>query len=115
MKVQNGLTSTSVPGRWRLPVSIAATLTALGHTYRTADQKYKLYGELDPASESFGRSIEALTDSPYTTGNRIQLLINGDQIFPAMLEAIRSATTTINFLTYVYWRGPIAQLFGEAL
>jgi cardiolipin synthase len=115
MKALNGLKLASVPGRWRLPVTIAATLTALDHTYRARGQKYELYGELDPASESFGRAIEALTDSPYTTGNQVQLLINGDQIFPAMLEAIRSATATINFLTYVYWRGPIAQLFGEAL
>lgn len=115
MKVLNGLKSASVPGRWRLPVNLATPLTALEHIYRTASQKYQLYGGLDPASDGFGRAIEALTDAPYTTGNRIELLINGDQIFPAMLEAIRSATSTINFLTYVYWRGPIAQLFGEAL
>ena len=37
-----------------------------------------------------------------------EILINGDRIFPAMLEAIRSARRTVNLLTYIYWRGEIA-------
>ncbi len=48
-------------------------------------------------------------------GNYIELLKNGDEIFPAMLEAIRSARDNICFETYVYWDGDIAEEFAEAL
>ena len=32
-------------------------------------------------------------------------LLNGDQIFPPMLQAIRGARTSITFETYIYWSG----------
>ena len=40
---------------------------------------------------------------------------DGDQIFPAMLEAISTARSYIDFLTFVYWDGEIADQFAEAL
>jgi cardiolipin synthase A/B len=61
------------------------------------------------------RRLEGLLGIPATEGNRVDLLRNGDQIFPAMLEAIRQATSTIDFLTFVYWRGDIAREFAHAL
>ena len=48
-------------------------------------------------------------------GNRITALQNGDQIFPAMLTAIRGARETITFETYIYWSGEIGKQFSEAL
>jgi len=48
-------------------------------------------------------------------GNRITALQNGDEIFPAMLEAIRGAQRTITFETYIYWSGSIGEKFAEAL
>ena len=48
-------------------------------------------------------------------GNRVTALQNGDQIFPAMLEAIRGAKESITFETYIYWSGDIGQKFSDAL
>ena len=48
-------------------------------------------------------------------GNRVQELLNGEQIFPAMLAAIRSAQRSITFETYIYWSGDIGREFAEAL
>ena len=48
-------------------------------------------------------------------GNEIRVLKNGREIFPAMLEAIGAARRTIEFLTFVYWKGEIARRFAEAL
>jgi cardiolipin synthase A/B len=42
-------------------------------------------------------------------------LVNGDQIFPAMLQAIRSARRSVTFETYIYWSGDIGREFAEAL
>jgi cardiolipin synthase len=63
----------------------------------------------------YRRALEGLLGVPATEGNIVEVLRNGDQIFPAMLQAIRDATETIDFATYVYWTGDIAQEFAEAL
>ncbi|WP_158295561.1 phospholipase D-like domain-containing protein [Crenalkalicoccus roseus] len=61
------------------------------------------------------RLFEEAVGTPFTTGNRIERLRNGDQIFPAMLEAIAAAEGCVELLTYVYWHGDIAWRFAEAL
>jgi cardiolipin synthase len=48
-------------------------------------------------------------------GNRLEVYVNGDEIFPPMLAAIRSARRTISFETYIYWSGKIGQEFADAL
>jgi len=49
-------------------------------------------------------------------GNRVEILRNGDEIFPAMVKAIRSAKRNINFSSYIYWTGgPTIADFGDAL
>jgi cardiolipin synthase len=66
-------------------------------------------------SDRWRRIIEGGLGIPATTGNRIDVLRNGDAIFPAMLEAIDHAEHTIDMLTYVYWTGDIARRFAHAL
>jgi cardiolipin synthase A/B len=65
--------------------------------------------------EAFGRSVGGLLAQPFLPGNRVSPLMNGDEIFPAMLEAIRHAKNTINFETYIYWSGRIGKKFAAAL
>jgi len=48
-------------------------------------------------------------------GNQVETLLNGDQIFPAMLAAIRSAKQSVTFETYIYWSESIGHEFSEAL
>lgn len=69
----------------------------------------------DPRSAQRARTLATNLNAPLLEGNRIDLLENGDEIFPPMLEAIRSAERSINFLTYVYWTGNIAREFADAL
>jgi cardiolipin synthase len=59
--------------------------------------------------------MEAHTSTPIVGGNAIELLINGNAIFPAKLAAIRSARTTINYAEYFYGEGEIAREIAEAL
>lgn len=64
----------------------------------------------------FGRLLESLTGSPVRRGNRVEVLRNGDEIFPAMVKAIQSAQHNIDFSTYIYWTGgPTVTEFGDAL
>ncbi|MEW2289284.1 phospholipase D-like domain-containing protein [Streptomyces sp. NPDC047841] len=61
------------------------------------------------------RRLERLIGVAATEGNDLLPLRNGDEIFPAMLKAIRSAQYTIDMMTFVYWRGQIARDFAVAL
>lgn len=61
------------------------------------------------------RTLEGSLGIPATEGNHVEVLRDGVTIFPAMLEAIASATRTVDLLTFVYWRGDIAQRFASAL
>ena len=82
---------------------------------RESGHGYDLHAELDVREPGFLRAAEALTGAPISWGDDVELLINGDAIFPCYLETIRSAERTICLLTYVYWRGEIAREVAEAL
>ncbi len=72
----------------------------------------RLYSAEDP---EFIHVMGVLLGPPVISGNKYRVLINGDQIFPAMLDAIRNAKRTIDFETYIYWSGAIGRQFADAL
>lgn len=76
---------------------------------------YELVAGVDVDSADFMRAAEALTGHPISEGCEVELLINGDRIFPAMLETIGAAERTLCLETYVYWRGEIAEAVAEAV
>ena len=71
-----------------------------------------LYGVADP---QFTRAMGVLLGPSLVDGNRVDTLLNGEQIFPAMLAAIRSAKRTITFETYIYWSGSVGKAFADAI
>jgi cardiolipin synthase len=68
----------------------------------------------DDLQAEFKRLAELL-ETPAYQGNRIDLLVNGDCIFPSMLQAIDAAEREICFETFIYWSGEIAHRFGWGL
>jgi cardiolipin synthase A/B len=70
------------------------------------------YGSDDP---QFIRSMGLLLGPPVTSGNRFEVLVNGDEIFPSLLEGITSAQRTITFETFIYWSGEIGERIARAL
>jgi cardiolipin synthase len=67
------------------------------------------------SSPEFRQSAGSLLGSDFVSGNDITTLVNGAQIFPAMLNAIRSAKHSVNFEAYVFSDGQIGREFIEAL
>lgn len=59
--------------------------------------------------------LESSLPCAFLDGNTITALRNGEQIFPAMLDAIENAERSIDFETFVYWHGEIARRFAQAL
>lgn len=70
------------------------------------------YGVKDP---QFVRTMDRLLGPPLIHGNQVRTLVNGEEIFPAMLEAIRGARKTITLETFIYWSGDIGEQFTHAL
>ncbi|HEY0337209.1 MAG TPA: phospholipase D-like domain-containing protein, partial [Burkholderiales bacterium] len=106
----------------RLPTIIAgviaaAVITLLVLNFTTGEKRVReqVQHQYDVADPQFLRAMGVLLGPPLLEGNRVTTLLNGDQIFPAMLQAIRSAQKTITFETYIYWSGAIGKEFSEAL
>ena len=76
---------------------------------------YKLDAVAATNTPHFKRVISELLGPPVVDGNNIRGLYNGEQIFPAMLKAIKSAQKTITFESYIYWSGEVGSQFVEAL
>ncbi|MEO8630892.1 MAG: cardiolipin synthase [Betaproteobacteria bacterium] len=72
----------------------------------------RLYSVGDP---QFFTAMSVLLGPPIVGGNQVKALLNGDEIFPSMLRAIRSARRSITFETYIYWSGEIGKEFADAL
>ncbi|HEU5051147.1 MAG TPA: hypothetical protein VFU00_12525, partial [Gemmatimonadales bacterium] len=93
-------------------VVVLLALNLSGGRTRIEHEIRPLYGAGDP---QFVRTMGVLLGPAIVGGNHVVSLQNGDEIFPAMLEAIRGARQTITFETYIYWSGRIGREFAEAL
>ena len=72
----------------------------------------RLYSLDDPR---FVQELGVLLGPPFLPGTQARALLNGDEIFPPMLSAIRAAKVSITFETYIYWSGDIGRQFADAL
>ena len=94
---------------------IAAALSLASCMTFSRRERYSvrhLYAASDP---QFERTMSSLLGPGLVPGNEVATLRNGDEIFPAMLRAIHGAKRSIDFETYIYWKGNIGRQFAEAL
>ena len=59
--------------------------------------------------------VERVANRPLCTGNAIDVLVNGDETYPAMLSAIEGAKQSICLLTYIFDTDKWGLRFIEAL
>ena len=90
--------------------AVAITVAKAGAPKQTV---YELPHDFTVSEPTFLPS--ALPGAVMTSGNRLELLENGDAIFPAMLAAISSAKKTVNFEAYIFWSGDVGTRFRDAL
>jgi len=111
------------PKVYRIPVEtylaalgIAFALSvALSLLARPGEVRYAVPHEFSVRDGSFFPSAHALASPITIDGNRIKILENGVEIFPAMLSAIGAAEKTVNLESYIFWSGEIASRFRDAL
>ena len=71
--------------------------------------------ELALGEPSYFSTQEAYGGAPIVGGNSVEVLLNGEQIFPSIVAALRSAKRTISYAQYFYADGPVAREIAEAL
>ncbi len=81
----------------------------------TVSPTYGLDSSSPLRSEAFLATIAGATGVPFLEGNRITVLNNGDEFYPAMLKAISRARNSITIEAYIYWAGQVGQQFAEAI
>ena len=65
----------------------------------------------DPTA--FLRAFHGACGERPSAGNHVEIFQNGDEIFPAMVAAIRRSRETVHFSTYVYWAGSVPDQFAD--
>ncbi len=98
-------------------VAVTLVLVLIAANFMGGEKKIerrisRVYALGDPR---FVHELGTLLGPPFIAGNQVRVLRNGDEIFPAMLGAIRGARASINFETYIYWSGDIGREFAQAL
>ncbi|PBB37971.1 cardiolipin synthase B [Mesorhizobium sp. WSM3868] len=96
-------------------VTSLVTLLAINLTPETRVIRTIVPHRFDAADPQFARSMSSYSQGQMFEANAVQTLVNGDEIFPAMLQAIRSARKTINMETYIYWSGSVGYEFATSL
>jgi cardiolipin synthase len=106
----------SVEGRVRATLPMTALLiTVLLAGACSHVPVHRTLPAMNLGEPAFFPTLEAHAQAPIVGGNRLTLLLNGEQIYPAILRAIRQARTTITYAQYSYEDGPIAREVAEAL
>ena len=100
---------------WTFLLTVSATLLVLNFSSGERKLEEQIQREYSLSDAQYQRALGVLLGPPILPGNRFEALYNGDQIFPAMLAAIRSARQSITFETYIYWSGEIGKAFADAL
>jgi len=104
---------------WTIVLTVVATVLAVAVAMNFATPEKKIERKVEHrhaiADPQFRREMSVLLGPAILPGNHVTGYQNGDEIFPAMLDAIASARETITFETYIYWSGDIGQRFADAL
>ncbi len=69
----------------------------------------------DAAARELVDSIRRYSSAPLTTGNRVNVLIDGPQTYSAMEAAVRAARHAIHVETFIFGAGDVGQRFADLL
>ena len=75
---------------------------------------YHLQPTFEASDPTFRRSLDNF-GAPMVGGNTAEILVNGDQIFPAMTRDIRQAKRSVNLETYIFQPDRAGREFADAM
>lgn len=68
-----------------------------------------------PGAHIFRGTDPAVAQNPVLRGNRAELLVDGDEFYPAFLEAVEGAESSIHVQTFIFGRDRIGRRILDAL
>jgi len=97
-------------------VLVTSLVLVLLQNFKTSEKvlERKVEHRYVVSDAEFRREMSVLLGPTIVHGNQVTALQNGKEIFPAMLQAIRSAQTSIAFETFIYWSGKTGEAFSQA-
>lgn len=102
------------PRRLALLVSLVAALAGIA-ACASPKGKYRYTPQLTARGADLQGAFAIASGFPALEGNEVELLVNGGQAFPSMLEAIRGAKHSIHMENNIFRQGAIGTLFVEAM
>lgn len=104
---------------WVIGITVLVTslILVLLQNFKTPEKvlERKVEHRYVVSDPQFRREMSVLLGPTIVRGNKVTGLQNGNEVFPAMLQAIRAAQTSITFETFIYWSGEIGEAFSQAL
>jgi cardiolipin synthase A/B len=101
--------------RARVVVALMAAALLAGGAGCSRQETVVHLPALDVGNPTFATTLAAYAGTGVVGGNRIEVLLNGDEIFPAKLHIIKSARKTINYAQYVWEEGKASEDIANAL
>jgi cardiolipin synthase len=102
-----------------LLVGLVASLTFVGVAFFGVDAKPEVVTVSDDigavGSPEFLAAVSRLVGAPVEAGGEVTILNNGDEFMPALLDAIRRASTSINVSVFMWQDGTLSARVLEAL
>lgn len=106
-RIQRRALSLKVRQAWLHQADVVLTADEAGSREQIVAREPQLVG--------LATLVQSLTDRPLLPGNRVEPLINGDEAYPAMLEAIDSAEQSVSLLSYIFDCDRAGNAFCDAL
>lgn len=96
-------------------LAVLVSLVMLNFLPQQRQLPHDLGGVSAVGTARFRHELAQILGAPVLSGNRVDDLENGGEIFPAMLAAIHAARASINFEDYIFRSGPTSRRFAQAL
>src|SRR5687768_6045295 len=89
-------------------LSVAGAIVTLFFALGRRPSKLDVTRAAPVDSPDFLASMAGAMNAPLRTGGTVHLQNNGDAFFPSLLEEIRNAKTSINFLVFIWEPGQVS-------
>lgn len=100
-----------VPGFMIGVATVTVVIISLFASWGRRAQQFTLRGKAALCGENFYRSLSAIAGTPVEQGGRPIVLHNGDEIFPAMFDVIRTAEHSVHIMVFIWNDGALSDAF----
>lgn len=88
--------------------TVVAVLVSLFASWGRRPNTFALRGELALCDNDFYRTLTAMSAAPLEHGGRPVILQNGDEIFPAIFDAIKNAQHSVHIMVFIWNDGALS-------